>query len=141
MLALLLILPSFVRGQEIEPDQGRMVEVRRDPDALWAMILNPSTRYDDRMRAATMAKDILPPRFIPKFLAAKFALEEERWNHYWWVRPVTNIMVRPAPHLPERVASRVVLGFNWEPPPQPIDEPRKHIGASSPCRHVELQFP
>src|SRR3546814_7363953 len=23
---------------------------------------------------------------------------------------------------------------------KPIDEPREHIGASSPCRHVELQF-
>lgn len=107
------------------PDEARVSEAAKSPETLWALIIDPSTRYDDRMRAAEKAKDVLPPRYIAKQASAQLALEEERWKHQWWVRrgPVNALTTGPAPRLPETVARTRVLGFEWVPPAEPLDYP------------------
>ncbi|MGZ5442232.1 MAG: hypothetical protein ACXW5U_05925 [Thermoanaerobaculia bacterium] len=74
-LALPLLL-LFASTDEPGPTPARVSAAAKSPETLWALILDPATRDDDRMRAAEMAKDVLPPAYIPKLAAVQLALAD-----------------------------------------------------------------
>lgn len=115
----LLLLLSEPDENRINPDETRVNEAAKSPEALWTFIIDPATRYDDRMLAAERAKDVLPARYVAKQIAAQVALEHERWNHHWWssTRPSGAVVA------PERVVKRQLLGFDWVPPSERMEYP------------------
>jgi hypothetical protein len=82
-LALVLLLQiSLVEETQMEaelnrinPNEARVLAAAKSPESLWALIIDPSTRCDDRMRAAEMASEILPPRYMAILTAARLELE------------------------------------------------------------------
>jgi hypothetical protein len=131
-LALVLLLQiSLVEEAQMEadlnrinPNEARVLAAAKSPESLWAFIIDPSTRYDDRKRAAEMASEILPPRYMAILTAARLELEQQN-GHHWWVYPEPrNVFTNePVRELPERVEKTRVLGFEWQPPPEPMDNP------------------
>ena len=74
-----LALPLFLLFASIdEPGAtpARVSAAAESPETLWALILDPATKAEDRMSAAEMAKDVLPPAYIPKLAAVQIALAE-----------------------------------------------------------------
>ncbi|HET8775710.1 MAG TPA: hypothetical protein VFP80_18055 [Thermoanaerobaculia bacterium] len=69
MSAVSLALPLFLSLASLDP--GAM-----PPETLWALLVDPATPAEDRMRAAEAAKDVLPPEYIPKLAAARLRLDE-----------------------------------------------------------------
>ena len=61
----------------INPNEARVLAAAESPESLWALIIDPSTRYDDRMRAAELAGEILPPRYMAILTAARLELEQQ----------------------------------------------------------------
>lgn len=65
-------------------------------EALWSVLTDPSTSYDDRMLAAERAKDVLPPRYLPKQIAIQVEFQD-RQIATMDVEPVTLEERRAAP--------------------------------------------
>ena len=101
------------KRNEIRPDAGRVNEAARSPETLWAFLVDPATVYDDRMRAAERAKDVLRPWQIPLLIAAKYDLAAEAWQHSWW---------RRAPDMPPAtpMEPRLMFGLPWQPHTPPV---------------------
>ncbi|MEA2491165.1 MAG: hypothetical protein QOH21_2957 [Acidobacteriota bacterium] len=71
-------------------------EAAQSPEALWALLTDPSTSYDDRMLAAERAKDVLPPRYLSKQIAIQVEFQD-RQIATMDVEPVTIEERREAP--------------------------------------------
>lgn len=100
-----------------QPDARRVSEAASTPETLWAFLIDPSTSYDDRMGAAEKAKTLLPARYLPVLIAAQKELQWESFHHLWW-------QGSPASGSPAAAARTTILGFEWQPPAEPVERPK-----------------